>query len=391
MSTHWPAGVVIGLSVVVAGGLIATGVDFAAVIGVLVVGGIGTGLLLMQAGQGGDAARLRHDVQQLRRRLGEAQAQAKAGGEADQVRTKLVRAEAQLDELRADLQKAHAELDVLKKQPRPAPPAPAPAPGPGAEELARLEAAAQQARADAAAAREQLRAAEEALRAAEARARAAADRASASESQLARLRAEAERLQGEIARLRSAPPAAPPAPPPPAPAPAARPAAAPPPPAAAPVPAAPAPPRPAAPAAAPAPAPAAAPAAPPRPAPVAQRAGTLLLVDDEEEFLRVTSELLREAGYTVLVASDGASALAAVERHPERIDLLITDMVMPGMNGRVLAQRFTAIRPGVRVLYVSGYVDEASAREAIAGEDADFLEKPFEADALFAKIAQLVA
>ena len=114
------------------------------------------------------------------------------------------------------------------------------------------------------------------------------------------------------------------------------------------------------------------------------------MVDDDADFLVVTARLLRQAGYQVIEAGDGPSALEKVKQHKGSIDLLITDMMMPGMNGRQLAQRFKATRPGVRVLYVSGLVDEGSAREAIAGENADFLEKPFEPDALTAKVRELL-
>jgi FixJ family two-component response regulator len=65
-------------------------------------------------------------------------------------------------------------------------------------------------------------------------------------------------------------------------------------------------------------------------------------------------------------------------------------MMMPGMSGRQLAQRFTKLRPGVQILYVSGVVDEASAREAISGENADFLEKPFEGEAFTSKVRELL-
>jgi DNA-binding NtrC family response regulator len=118
--------------------------------------------------------------------------------------------------------------------------------------------------------------------------------------------------------------------------------------------------------------------------------GTLLLVDDDEDFRTVAAAILRRAGYEVIEAEGGPAALEQAQQHTGTIDLLVTDIVMPGMNGRQLAQRFTQLRRGVRVLYVSGVVDEASAREAIAGEDADFLEKPFEADAFTAKVWDLL-
>jgi len=153
-------------------------------------------------------------------------------------------------------------------------------------------------------------------------------------------------------------------------------------------------------AAAPAAAPvAAAAAAPASPAPTGKREadpapgtaiGTLLLVDDDPNFLFVASNILRPAGFNVIEAESGQAALERAGQHAGKIDLLVTDMMMPGMNGRQLAQRFTKLRPGVRVLYISGVVDEGSAREAIEGEEADFLGKPFEADTFTAKVRELI-
>ena len=137
----------------------------------------------------------------------------------------------------------------------------------------------------------------------------------------------------------------------------------------------------------------------PTPAPTGPRApdpapgtaiGTLLLVDDDPSFLFVAANILRPAGFQVLEAESGQAALDRAGQHAGKIDLLITDMMMPGMNGRQLAQRFTKLRPGVRVLYISGVVDEGSAREAIEGEAADFLGKPFEAETFTAKVRELM-
>ena len=290
-------------------------------------------------------------------------------------------------------------------------------------------------------------------REAEERARAAetvADRQKQSEMALRESRAEVERLKKDVEAARrhataaAAAPAAAPAPPratepaataaPAAPAAPARPApasaaAAPPRPAAPtpasprpapatpappPVPPRPAPAAPAPPPVPPRPAPARAPAAPAPPAPVMARppvaeapapaptgprapdpapgtaVGTLLLVDDDPNFLFVAANILRPAGFHVLEAESGQAALERAEQHTGKIDLLVTDMMMPGMNGRQLAQRFTKLRPGVRVLYISGVVDEGSARDAIEGEAADFLGKPFEADTFTAKVRELL-
>jgi len=137
----------------------------------------------------------------------------------------------------------------------------------------------------------------------------------------------------------------------------------------------------------------------PAPAPTGRRepdpapgtaVGTLLLVDDDPNFLFVAANILRPAGFHVLEAESGQAALERAEQHTGKIDLLVTDMMMPGMNGRQLAQRFTKLRPGVRVLYISGVVDEGSARDAIEGEAADFLGKPFEADTFTAKVRELL-
>ena len=137
----------------------------------------------------------------------------------------------------------------------------------------------------------------------------------------------------------------------------------------------------------------------PAPAPTGKRepdpapgtaVATLLLVDDDPSFLFVAANILRPAGFHVLEAESGQAALERAEQHTGKIDLLVTDMMMPGMNGRQLAQRFTKLRPGVRVLYISGVVDEGSARDAIEGEAADFLGKPFEADTFTAKVRELL-
>ena len=123
--------------------------------------------------------------------------------------------------------------------------------------------------------------------------------------------------------------------------------------------------------------------------PAGAAVGTVLLVDDDASFLFVAANILRPAGFRVIEAESGQAALDQAGAQAAQIDLLVTDMMMAGMNGRQLAQRFTKLRPGVRVLYVSGIVDEGSAREAIEGEEADFLAKPFEADAFIAKVRDL--
>jgi PAS domain S-box-containing protein len=115
---------------------------------------------------------------------------------------------------------------------------------------------------------------------------------------------------------------------------------------------------------------------------------TILLVDDEEALRRVARVVLEEHGYKVLVANDGQQALSAAAAHRGSIALLLTDVVMPGMNGRELAERLAAARPGIGVLYMSGYsadmLDERGGLEAGSA----LLEKPFTPDGLLRKVAE---
>jgi CheY-like chemotaxis protein len=113
---------------------------------------------------------------------------------------------------------------------------------------------------------------------------------------------------------------------------------------------------------------------------------TVLLVEDETALRDLLREVLEDNGYTVLSASDGAEALRTAERHQGRIDLLLTDVVMPGMTGPRLAEQFTATRPEARVVYVSGYSEDAVASLGRLGPGAVLLNKPFAAEALLRTI-----
>jgi CheY-like chemotaxis protein len=116
---------------------------------------------------------------------------------------------------------------------------------------------------------------------------------------------------------------------------------------------------------------------PPRPAPVASGTETILLVEDEEGVRELARDILRASGYTVLEARNGAEALLLCERHQGPLHLLLTDVVMPRMSGRELAERLAPLRPDLRVLYMSGYTDDAVIRHGVLGAGTAFLQKPF--------------
>ncbi len=117
---------------------------------------------------------------------------------------------------------------------------------------------------------------------------------------------------------------------------------------------------------------------------------TVLVVEDQDDVRDIALEFLRAQGYATLQASNGAEALELAGRHKGRIDLLMTDVIMPGMSGRELAQRLTALRPDTRVLYVSGYTEEAIGQHGVLEEGTEFLAKPFSRDALSRKLREIL-
>ena len=117
---------------------------------------------------------------------------------------------------------------------------------------------------------------------------------------------------------------------------------------------------------------------------------TLLVVEDQAEVRRLTTKVLEARGYKVLVASDGPEALRLAAQHPAPIQLLVTDVVMPGMSGSELAASLVRARPELKVLYVSGYADESIVRHGILEPGLAFLQKPFTPDALAAKVRAML-
>jgi CheY-like chemotaxis protein len=104
----------------------------------------------------------------------------------------------------------------------------------------------------------------------------------------------------------------------------------------------------------------------------------------------VTVRALQGAGYRTLVASDGSAGLELIEGRTAGIDLLLTDVVMPGMGGTTVAEELRRRMPGLRVLFVSGYAKAASLDHGAAGSPMQFLAKPFTSTALLERVRQLL-
>ena len=118
------------------------------------------------------------------------------------------------------------------------------------------------------------------------------------------------------------------------------------------------------------------------PAPTPGGTETSLVVEDEMSVRKLAAEFLGSNGYRVLEAQDGAEALQVCEEHRAPIHLLLTDVVMPGMSGRELAVRLVGARPEMKVIYVSGYTDDAIVQHGVREEGTVFLQKPFSLDTL---------
>jgi CheY-like chemotaxis protein len=113
---------------------------------------------------------------------------------------------------------------------------------------------------------------------------------------------------------------------------------------------------------------------------------TILLVEDEPQVRKLAARVLRSAGYTVLEASDGSAALERMERDRPDLDLLLTDLVMPGLSGGDLWERLRTEQDGLRVLLISGYTEDEAVHRDISLERLPFLAKPFTVGALAAKV-----
>ncbi len=124
---------------------------------------------------------------------------------------------------------------------------------------------------------------------------------------------------------------------------------------------------------------------------VVKGSGTIMVVEDEDSLRTLTVRLLKSAGYQVLQATDGPEALRLAESYPGDIDLLVTDVIMPRMNGKQLSSRLVQQRPNMRTLYVSGYTENTIVHRGVLDKGVDFLPKPFSKGSLVDYVSRLLA
>jgi CheY-like chemotaxis protein len=117
---------------------------------------------------------------------------------------------------------------------------------------------------------------------------------------------------------------------------------------------------------------------------------TVLLAEDDDSVRVVMAEVLRDLGYQVLEAREGREALSIAAGYSERIDLLLTDVVLPGFSGSELQRRLLATRPGLRVLYISGVMDDVIAQHGHVEPGMVFLQKPFSPWSLASRLRQVL-
>jgi CheY-like chemotaxis protein len=117
---------------------------------------------------------------------------------------------------------------------------------------------------------------------------------------------------------------------------------------------------------------------------------TILVVEDEEDVRKLAVRILERQGYNVLEASEGLGAFVLVEEYEDPIHLLVTDVVMPKLSGRELVDRIAGIRPEIKVLYMSGYTDNAITHHGILEKGMNYLQKPFTMEGLAKKVREVL-
>jgi DNA-binding NtrC family response regulator len=117
---------------------------------------------------------------------------------------------------------------------------------------------------------------------------------------------------------------------------------------------------------------------------------TILIVEDDPGIRELSTKILSRNGYEVLAAEGGEEARRICERHDGVIHVLLSDVVMPGMNGPMVADMLTKLRPGLKVVFMSGYTDDAIVRHGVIERDLPFLQKPFTPERLANKIVEVL-
>jgi len=117
---------------------------------------------------------------------------------------------------------------------------------------------------------------------------------------------------------------------------------------------------------------------------------TILVVEDERPVRELVGDVLRLQGYKVLTAEDGQAALRAADAHSGHIDLVVVDIVIPGMHVKELVDRLTAARPALKLLYISGFTGDLVGQHGLVRIDTNFLQKPFTVDGLARKVREVL-
>jgi len=125
-------------------------------------------------------------------------------------------------------------------------------------------------------------------------------------------------------------------------------------------------------------------------APVTEKRPTVLVVDDEEDLRDIMRRMLDRRGFATLTAGDSQQAIAVCREHPGEIDVLVTDLGLPGASGGELSRTAIELRPGMRVVYISGLPKEMAVVEGLIGEDAVLVKKPFSTELLVSALREVL-
>ena len=125
--------------------------------------------------------------------------------------------------------------------------------------------------------------------------------------------------------------------------------------------------------------------------PAAETRPTVLVVDDEEDLRDIMRRMLERRGFAALTAGDSQEAITACREHPGEIDILVTDLGLPGVSGGELSRTALELRPGMRVVYISGLPKDIAVADGLIDEDALLIKKPFTTDMLIEALRSVLA